>query len=145
MNALSLFDLRALHPSANPMPVDSRDEGARWTDITTLPASTIEDMSLVELEIASHLGGESGRCAWLHSRDYMRLRLTALYFPHLCVRDPVSVYQQGLRVSLLNGFVMLSRRDASESCHIQTLLDYMDIAASEADCTRLGKRARGTR
>ena len=115
-----------------------------WTHIASLQASTSEDMALVESEIARHLGGEGGRCGWLRSSDYIRLRVSALYFPHLCATEPLSVHCQGLRVSLLDGTVTLSRRDRSEGSHVKTLEEYLAIQASERRSTGLGKRLRGT-
>ena len=129
------MDLRADHClDSNPV---------TWTHIVSLQALTSEDMALVESEIARHLGGEGGRCGWLRSRDYMRLRLSALYFPYLCTTEPLSVHCQGLRVSLLNGTVTLCRRDLSEGSYVQTLEEYLAIQASERRSTGLGKRLRG--
>jgi len=113
-----------------------------WTEIESLPAVTSEDLALVEAEIARHLGGEGGRCGWLRSREYMRLRLSALYYPHLCVSEPLHVYCQALRVSLLNGAVTLCRRDLSEGCYLATLEEYLALDAVEPEPPCVGPRRR---
>lgn len=85
--------------------------GVEWTQLARLPATTVDEMNRVEEAISLHLCCEPGRCAWLRSQPFLRLRMTALYFPRLCETHPITLFHQGLRVSLLGGCVALSRQD----------------------------------
>ena len=58
------------------------------------------DMDDIEAAITRELGGENGRCAFLRSQSYLRLRMTALYRDDR-VRTPCTVYHEGLKVSLV--------------------------------------------
>lgn len=82
-----------------------------WTQVARLPATTMDELNRVEEAITLHLCCEPGRCDWLRSQPFLRLRMTALYFPRLCESQPITVFHQGLRVSLLGGRVTLSRQD----------------------------------
>lgn len=95
--------------------------GTDCIELERLPAVTASDMAQVELKIAQHLCGEGGRCAWLRSQAYLRLRLTALYYPGFCKTNPIVLYHQGLRVTLLDGTVTLSRHLAGQGSFWQTL------------------------
>ena len=95
--------------------------GTECVELERLPAVTKQDMTLVESKIAQHLCGEDGRCAWLRSQAYLRLRLTALYYPSVCKTTPIMLYHQGLRVTLLDGTVTLSRHLAGQGSFWQTL------------------------
>ena len=55
------------------------------------------DLLEAERVIAACLRGESGRCSFLRSEAYVRLRLAALYSPSPA---PVVAYHERLRVSL---------------------------------------------
>lgn len=67
------------------------------------------DMQEVEEAITHHLGGENHRCAFLRSREYIRLRLAALYSSAAfragrTERPPTATvaYHNNLSVSLLS-------------------------------------------
>lgn len=122
------------------------DPGRPWADFRQLPATTHEDLARVELAIAEHLRGENGRCPWLRSQNFLRLRLTALYFPALCASTPIVLYHQGLRVTLLRGTVTLAREDPTQGCHLSTLEEYALLhSTADAPPRVLGKRGRGAR
>lgn len=108
-------NLTELLQSPDPVP------GTECIELERLPAMTGQDMAQVELKIAQHLCGEDGRCAWLRSQAYLRLRLTALYYPGLCKTTPIVLYHQGLRVTLFDGTVTLSRHLAGQGSFWQTL------------------------
>ena len=57
------------------------------------------DMDDIEAAITRELGGEKGRCAFLRSQSYLRLRMAALYRDEMN-RTPCTVYHEGLKVSL---------------------------------------------
>lgn len=57
------------------------------------------DMDDIEAAITRELGGENGRCAFLRSQSYLRLRMAALYRDDRD-RTPCTVYHEGLKVSL---------------------------------------------
>lgn len=57
------------------------------------------DMDDIEAAITRELGGENGRCAFLRSQNYLRLRMAALYRDERD-RTPCTVYHEGLKVSL---------------------------------------------
>lgn len=104
-----------------------------WVEVDRLPASNGLDLARVEMSIAQHLCGQDGRCAWLRSRPFMRLRLTALYYPWLSESEPVVLYHQGLRVVLHRGTVALYRQSPTQGCFLQTL---EELAASREEATR---------
>lgn len=95
--------------------------GVEWTPVVCLPATTADEMARVEAAITTHLHCEPGRCVWLRSQPFLRLRMTALYFPRLCERTPITLFHQGLRVSLLNGRVSLSRQDPAFNSFLAAL------------------------
>lgn len=123
---------------------DSLSEcGRPWADFQQLPASTREDLSRIELVISEHLKGEGGRCPWLRSQGFLRLRLTALYFPRLCDHQPIVLYHQGLRVTLFQGTVTLARVDPTQGCYLRTLEEYALLQdGASAPPSVLGKRGR---
>jgi len=55
------------------------------------------DMLEIERVITAHLKGEGGRCAFLRSAPYIRLRVAALYTP---LPEPLSAHCGRLKVSL---------------------------------------------
>jgi len=57
------------------------------------------DMDDIEAAITRELGGENGRCAFLRSQSYLKLRMAALY-RDARDRTPCVVYHEGLKVSL---------------------------------------------
>jgi len=83
-----------------------------WTVLDILPARTMDDLSAVESAVARHLGGEHGRCPWLRSQAYQKLRLAALYF----VEHPgnMSVHHRGLKITLEGGRVTIAREEIGE-------------------------------
>jgi len=116
--------------------------GVEWTELACLPARTPEDMIRVEQALTVHLCCEPGRCTWLRSKPYLRLRMAALYFPGVCKDEPITLFHQGLRVSLLDGRVAIARRDPS---HLAFLSALEEIAVQDAESRLLCgvKRARG--
>ncbi len=64
------------------------------------------DMQDVEEVITRHLGGENHRCSFLRSRDYIRLRLKALYSSSATQKKTPTTatvaYHNNLSVSLLS-------------------------------------------
>jgi len=77
------------------------DQSNAWIQPKTMPACTIEDMSAVELEIAARFKGVGGKCSFLRSASYQRLRLRALYEQHLS--GEYAVYHNGLKLTLFEG------------------------------------------
>jgi hypothetical protein len=79
--------------------------------------TTPEDMAVVEATIASSLGGEGGKCAFLRSQSFLALRLAALYFPTRCNHAPcVTVHSPtGLVVTLHQSFFSLAWLGTIES------------------------------
>lgn len=71
----------------------------------TMPAFTMDDLSAVEFEIAARFKGERGKCAFLRSAAFQRLRLRALYQPEL--EDEFIVYFNGLKMTLCNRLVTI--------------------------------------
>lgn len=104
-----------------------------WVELERLPASTSQDLARVEASIAKHLSGQNGRCAWLRSQAYMRLRLTALYYPWLSETDPLVLYHQGLRVTLHGRVVTLCSHSPTQGCFLQTL---EEMAATREEAAR---------
>ena len=97
--------------------------GVEWTQLARLPATTVDELNQVEAAITLHLCCEPGRCAWLRSQPFLRLRMTALYFPRLCETTPLTLRHQGLRVSLLGGQVTISRQDPAHDSFLTTLAE----------------------
>lgn len=97
--------------------------GVEWARLARLPATTVDEMNRVEEAITLHLCCEPGRCAWLRSQPFLRLRMTALYFPRLCETHPITLFHQGLRVSLLGGRVALSRQDPAHHSFFAALAE----------------------
>ena len=117
--------------------------GVEWTQLARLPAVTVEDMSRVEAAIAVHLSCEPGRCAWLRSQPFLRLRMTALYFPHLSEGAPLTLFHQGLRVVLLDGRVTLGRQDPTHGSFFEGLLDLAFDAPVAPQCRKRGRPPQG--
>lgn len=97
--------------------------GVEWTELARLPAATGEDLNRVEAALALHLCCEPGRCAWLRSQPFLRLRMTALYFPHVSEAQPVTLFHQGLRVVLRSGVVTVSRQDPTAGSFLAALAE----------------------
>jgi hypothetical protein len=97
--------------------------GVEWTQLARLPSTTVDEMNRVEAAVTLHLCCEPGRCAWLRSQPFLRLRMTALYFPRLCETQPITLFHQGLRVTLLDGHVAISRQDPAYDSFLATLAE----------------------
>lgn len=65
----------------------------------TMPASTLEEMTEVELEVANRFKGEKGKCSFLRSAAFQKLRRMALYGED---DEGFSVYHNGLKMTLEN-------------------------------------------
>lgn len=116
--------------------------GVEWTELARLPAATPEDLGRVEAAIATHLSCEPGRCAWVRSQPFLRLRMTALYFPRLTDSHPITLFHQGLRVVLRAGHVTLSRQDPTHGSFFEALLDIAVDAPAPAPPAPSRKRGR---
>ena len=102
-----------------------------WVVIDALPARTADDFVRIEAAIASHTGGEGGRCRLFLSQAYARLRLGALY-PHF--PEPITtVYHRGLRISVRDGFVTLAREDPGGP---ELLMSLEELAATPSNNKR---------
>jgi len=97
--------------------------GVEWTQLARLPAATVDEMNRVEEAVTLHLCCEPGRCAWLRSQPFLRLRMTALYFPRLVETHPLTLFHQGLRVSLHAGHVTVSRQDPAHASFFAALAE----------------------
>ena len=97
--------------------------GVEWTELARLPAATVEDLNRVEAALTLHLCCEPGRCAWLRSQPFLRLRMTALYFPRISETHPIVLFHQGLRVVLRSGVVTLSRQDPTAGSFLAALAE----------------------
>ena len=85
-------------------------EGETRPSVNPLPQNVLfrkkigsqQDMREVELEIICQMGGERRQCAFLRSRDYVALRLTALYPTLAGLQDkaPMTSYSGRLSVCL---------------------------------------------
>jgi hypothetical protein len=60
---------------------------------------TKEDMNHMEKTLVGLLGGERGKCAFMRSKEYVALRLRALYSKD-AIDKPVIVYGEGIKLSL---------------------------------------------
>ena len=118
--------------------------GVEWIELARMPARTPEEMGRVEAAIATHLSCEPGRCAWLRSQPFLRLRMTALYFPRISETHPVTLFHQGLRVVLSSGCVTLSRQDPTHGSFFEALLDItIDAPVQPAPSRKRGRSQQG--
>ena len=86
-----------------------------------------KDMQDVEAEITRHLGGENYRCAFLRSRDYILLRIAALYAPK--AQDYTHTARtQGLAVTLQS-----DHKGKTVTVHSTLHADYTDLLAAPCD------------
>ena len=102
-----------------------------WVVIDALPARTPDDFARIEAAIASHTGGEGGRCQLFLSQAYQRLRLGALY-PD--IPEPItSLYHHGLLIAVRDGFVTLAREDPGGP---ELLMSLEELAATPSNNKR---------
>lgn len=72
--------------------------------IKTMPASTQEEFSAVEQEIAARFKGDRGKCSFLRSSAFQRLRIRALYQKS---EEDFTVYYNGMKIVLSDGNVKM--------------------------------------
>jgi hypothetical protein len=107
--------------------------GVEWTEIARFNACTVDDFNKIESCLTLQLCCEPGRCAWLRSQPFLRLRMTALYFPALTKSAPITLYHQGLRVALRDGAVTVARQDPTAGSFLAALAE---IALEDTDARR---------
>jgi hypothetical protein len=89
---------------------------------------TKEDMNEMEKKLVGLLGGEQGKCAFMRSKEYVALRLRALYSKD-AIDKPMIVYGEGIKLSLNPN---------------KTLDLYLLEMGVDDDVTMLGKRRGGS-
>lgn len=92
------------------------------------------DMDEIEAAITLELGGENGRCSFLRSQSYLRLRMAALYRDDRD-RTPCTVYHEGLKVSL--GWTENGKRVTLQHFSCPEYQDELDSNASRERKTQL--------
>jgi hypothetical protein len=80
------------------LPMDNEDV------IKNMPASTKEEFAAVEQEIAARFKGDRGKCSFLRSSAFQRLRIRALYQQS---EEDFTVYYNGMKIVLSNGQVKM--------------------------------------
>ena len=114
------------------------------------------DMLAVEAALTQHLGGEGHRCAFLRSKDYIRIRLAALY-PTFAAPPDTHPFPQRHRddsdtarvwTAYVGRLCLTLRRDPknfSRGGAIATIrsVDPFVYSAPQEATARAGKRARG--
>lgn len=86
-----------------------------------------EDMARLEQTIGVLLGGENHKCSLMRSKDFVSLRLRALYNrPAILPREGLLVYGEGLKITL----------DDQNNAAV-----YLTVPSIDQDESVLGKRA----